>query len=118
MTLAHAAGDAVEPLFALRDDELVIVRATADDPQRLADALDGARRRLVEDGIVLAIGVSAVHPGLEHVPAAYAEACVARERVDRDSGGLLALSSLSPLDYLFARGADPTAWNLVARRLG
>lgn len=113
VALAHAPGDAVEPLFAIRGDELVIIRATPDDPRRLADALDGVRRRLEQDGVVLAVGISAIHEGIGRAAAAYAEACLACESVS-ETGGLLAIALLDPLDYLFVRGADDTAWSLVA----
>ncbi|WP_138974298.1 PucR family transcriptional regulator [Patulibacter medicamentivorans] len=112
VALAHAPGDAVEPLFAVRGDEVVVVRATPDPPQRLVDALTTAHEALTKDGIVLAVGVSTVHAGRAGVPAAYDEACLARERAPT-TGGLLAIPALRPLEYLFLRGADATAWSLV-----
>ncbi|MCW3038913.1 MAG: putativetranscriptional regulator [Solirubrobacterales bacterium] len=113
VALAHATGDAIEPLFTLRADEIVIVRTAADDPARLVEALAEAQRRLARDGVTLAIGVSAIHDGPAGVPAAHAEASVAREHKS-GAGGLMAIPVLTPLDYLFMRGADQTAWNLVA----
>lgn len=113
VALAHATCDALEPLFAVRGDEIVIVRATPDDPQRTAEALESAQQRLAQDGIVLAVGVSAVHDTLARVPSAYDEACMAREHVQASGGGLLAVAVLGALDYLFVRGGDDTAWSLV-----
>lgn len=112
VALAHAAGDALEPLFAVRGEEVVIVRATRSDPAPLIAALGHAQRRLAQDGVVLAVGVSAVHDDLSRTPSAYAEACLALEAV-ADRGGLLAIAGLDPLDYLFVRGGDDTAWSLV-----
>jgi hypothetical protein len=112
VTLARAPGDAVEPLFAVCGEEIVMVRATAEDPARLVELLTAARKRLAAEGIHLAVGVSAVHDGLAQIPAAYDEACMARGQAT-GAGGLLALAVLGPLDYLFLRGGDDTAWALV-----
>jgi sugar diacid utilization regulator len=111
--LARAAGDVVEPLAALRGDEVVIVRPTAEDEaEQLAQALQDVCDRLTQEGLRLAIGISTVHEGCGDVPAAYQEACVALERVS-ESGGVLGLSGLAPLDYLILRAGDRTAWRLV-----
>jgi hypothetical protein len=111
--LARAAGDVVEPLAALRGDEVVIVRPTADDEaQRLAEALQDVWDRLAQEGMPMAIGISTVHVGCAEIPAAYQEACVALERMG-ESGGVLGLSGLAPLDYLILRAGDRTAWRLV-----
>jgi hypothetical protein len=113
VALAHAMEDAVEPLHALRGDEMVVVRHTPEEPQRLADALECTHRRLAADGISLAIGASAVRHGQDAIPVGYEQACVARESVAERGGGALTIAVLDPLDYLFVRGADDTAWELV-----
>jgi phosphoglycolate phosphatase-like HAD superfamily hydrolase len=111
--LARAAQDVVEPLGAVRGTEIVIVRPTADDEAKLlAESLQNVYQRLTDEGLQLAIGISTVHEGLGEVPAAYQEACVALERVS-ESGGVLGLSGLAPLDYLVLRAGDRTAWRLV-----
>jgi len=111
--LARAASDVVEPLAAVRGDEIVIVRPTPeDDAQRLAESLDAVWSRLAQEGTLLGIGVSTAYKGCGDVPAAYNEACAALEWV-RPAGGVLALSGLSPLDYLVLRAGDRTAWRLV-----
>ena len=111
-TLARAAGDPEEAVFAVRDHEVVVIRAMRDDARRYVDAVDAARRRLRQEGIGLAVGISAVHYGLAMVPRAYQEAWTAREQVDRD-GGLIALATMSPFEYLLLRAGDATAWQLV-----
>ena len=116
VALAHAVGDAVEPLFGMRGDETVIIRATPDEPKRIAEALEKALRVLEKDGIALAVGVSAIQAGLRQAPPAYAEACLARERLPAE-GGLLVLAVLGPLDYLLVRGGDDTAWSLVSAQV-
>jgi hypothetical protein len=111
--LGRAAGDVIEPLTVARGEEIVIVRPTDEDgASPLAAALESVGERLVEEGMVLAVGVSTVHVGLAEVPAAYQEACIALEQVG-ESGGVLGLSGLSPLDYLILRAGDRTAWRLV-----
>ena len=111
--LARATGSMIEPLAVVRDDEVVVVLpAPASDTHGIAASLEALQRRLVDRGIPLAIGASTVHEGLDDVPAAYADACLALEQV-RGSGGVLALSALSVLDYLILRAGDRTAWRLV-----
>jgi hypothetical protein len=111
--LARATGCVIEPLAVVRDDEvIVILPAPESDTRGIAATLEALQRRLVDRGIPLAIGASTVHQGLDDVPAAYADACLALEQV-RGSGGVLALSGLSVLDYLILRAGDRTAWRLV-----
>jgi hypothetical protein len=111
--LARATGSVTEPLAVVRDDEVVVVLpAPASDTEGIAASLEALHRRLLDRGIPLAIGASTVHEGLDDVPAAYADACLALEQV-RESGGVLALSGLGVLDYLILRAGDRTAWRLV-----
>lgn len=108
--LSHAPGDAVEPLFAVRENEVVLVRATP-DAAAFVEVLDAARKRLAAESIDLVIGISALHSGPAEIPGAYEEALLAQGRAGRR--GLLALATVTPLDYLFLRGGDDTAWALV-----
>jgi sugar diacid utilization regulator len=114
--LARAGGDADEPLYAIREQEVVVVRPMRDDAEGYVEALDAARRRLRQDAIRLAVGVSAQHVGVPKVPRAYQEAWLARERVEGD-GGLVALATMTPFDYLLLRAGDSTAWHLVPVRI-
>jgi sugar diacid utilization regulator len=111
-TLARSAAEAIEPAYAVLGEEIVIVRAQSDEPRAYVDALEQARIRLHRDGIRLAVGVSAVHHGLAAVPRAYQDAWIAREQLGPD-GGLVALATMTPLDYLLLRAGDGTAWRLV-----
>jgi hypothetical protein len=111
--LARATWNVIEPLAVVRDDEVVVVLPTrAQDIEGIAARLENAHRSLLERGIALAIGASTIHEGLDEIPAAYADACLALEQV-RESGGVLALSGLDVLDYLILRAGDRTAWRLV-----
>ena len=113
LAVARAAGDVVEPLTALRSDEIVVVRPVpGGDASGIGPDLEAAHARLLERGLHFAIGASTVHPGLAGVPAAYREACLAQEQV-RETGGVLSLSGLSVADYLILRAGDHTAWRLV-----
>jgi hypothetical protein len=113
VALARASADPVEPLAALREDEVVVIRPMPDaDVGRLADALREASQRLAERRVPLTIGVSTVHAGLAGVPAAYDEACLARGQAPA-AGGVLALSELGVADYLVLRAGDRTAWRLL-----
>ena len=86
-------GAAVQPLTVVRQDEIVVVGpATGVDVTDLAATLTAIQTRLAEQGITLAIGMSTIQP-LEDLPAAYAEACQAVERLD-EAGGVLALPTL------------------------
>jgi sugar diacid utilization regulator len=111
--LARAAASAIEPLAVVRDDEVVVILPTrTGETHDIAARLQDTQRRLLERGIALAIGASTVHEGLDDIPAAYADACLALEQV-RESGGVLALSGLGVLDYLILRAGDRRAWRLV-----
>jgi hypothetical protein len=111
--LARACGGAVSPLVVVRRDEIVIVApAGGRDLQAVIEALRSSQARLSESGIPLAIGMSTVQSGLDRVPAAYREACAARERVD-GRGGIVALPTLSAFDYLTLLGGE-TARRLIS----
>ena len=115
-TLAAAIRGAGEPLAVTRHGEIVLVRPCAPDEQpelraRLAEACE----RAASEGIVLAIGVSTVHRGLDAVGAAYREASQAARRVAVE-GGVLSLPELSAFDYLTVRH-DETARRLVPARI-
>jgi hypothetical protein len=113
LVLARAAADAVEPLAAVRGEEVVIVRAaTEDQAPSLVASLDAARARLEERGVPLAIAVSTVHGRLSDVPSAYSEACLAHDELGAESR-VLALCRLGVADYLILRAGDLTAWRLV-----
>jgi hypothetical protein len=115
-TLMRATGDSVEPLLAVRDQEIIMIRSLRGDAEAMVESLEQVRARLQADEILLGIGVSAVHVGLEQVPAAYEEAWLARERTD-PGGGMLALVNMNAFDYLLLRGGDQTAWGLVPPRI-
>ena len=111
--LAHAGDPVVEPLAVLRQEEIVIVRATREhETARLAEALNEVRVRLASDGLRLAIGLSGLREGLTDVRAAYDEACLAIEHA-KARGQVVAIATLSAFQYLLLRGADSTAWRLV-----
>ncbi len=114
VALARAGRDAVEPLFALCDDELVVVRPVGDgDLRPYIERLETARAALASEGTGLAVGVSARRTGLDGARAAHDEAVLAREKASASPSGVMALPLLGPLDYLFLRGGDETAWSLV-----
>jgi DNA-binding PucR family transcriptional regulator len=104
-------------LVVVRQTEIVavLVLGADADPCRMCDRVDALQERLRREGIVLAMGVSAVAAGVADLPRAYEEAHVALAAVGRD-GGVAALARLSPFDYL-ALQADDTARRLVNRRL-
>jgi sugar diacid utilization regulator len=102
--LARACGGSVAPLAVVRRDEIVVVApAEGRDLDAVAESMRRAYAKLSESGVLLAIGVSTVQQGLDRVPAAYREACAARERLD-ENGGVLALPALNVFDYLILIG--------------
>jgi sugar diacid utilization regulator len=111
--IARACGGAVAPLTVVRRDEIVVVAAAAGrDLESVGEALRASQAKLAEGGLALAIGVSTPQDGLDRVPAAYREACAAREQVDA-GGGVVALPMLSAFDYLALIGGD-TARHLIS----
>jgi DNA-binding PucR family transcriptional regulator len=110
--IARACGGPVAPLTVVRRDEIVVVAPAAGRPlQAVSEALSSSQSKLANGGLQLTIGVSTVHNGLGRIPAAYREACAARDRLD--GGGVLALPTLSAFDYLTLVGGD-TARNLIS----
>jgi hypothetical protein len=105
VALARAVGSALQPLTVTRHDELVLIARVEGDPSALVDALGQAQERLAAAGTTLAIGVSAVQTGVDRVPAAYAEAQAAVERV-RATGGIVALPAMSTFDCLTMFGRE------------
>jgi PucR C-terminal helix-turn-helix domain/GGDEF-like domain len=111
-SLARARGAAVQPLTVVRQDQIVVVApAEGVDAAQLAAALAAIQARLAEHGITLAIGMGTIQP-LEDLPAAYAEACAAVERL-RGAGGVLALPTLRAFESLTMFGHE-TARRLVS----
>jgi hypothetical protein len=113
MAFSRLAGTTAAPLSVQRGDELVLIAPVAGDGGLgLATALRACHERMLDRGVVPAIGMSTVMTGLERVPAAYREACEARRRVE-DRGGVLALCELEAFDYLTMIG-DETAQRLIS----
>jgi hypothetical protein len=111
-SLARARGAAMQPLTVVRQDEIVVVApAKGTDATELARSLAAIQGRLAEQGITLAIGMSTIQP-LEDLPAAYAEACVAVERLQA-TGGIVALPTLRAFESLTLFGHE-TAGRLVS----
>jgi PucR C-terminal helix-turn-helix domain/GGDEF-like domain len=114
--LSRAVAQSVGGIVVVRQDEVVAVvpvdvlgEATAlSRLTRLTESLAGR-------GIPVAFGFSTVRAGLGEVPGAYHEAQLALARLGHRAG-LLALSSLSTLDYLVTR-PDETARQLVRPEL-
>jgi sugar diacid utilization regulator len=110
--LVRAMGPKVQPLTGVRGKELVIVApAEYGDPSELATALTAVQRRLADQGLPLAIGVSTIQERLEGLPEAYREALAALERV-RPDGGTVVLPALRAFDYL-TRFSHETVRRLV-----
>jgi hypothetical protein len=99
-------------LAVVRQDEIVGVlpvpaRGPAGAAAEIQRVVADAQRRRVP----LAVGISTVRTGPAEVPAAYAEARVARDGLG-DRAGVIALPLLSSFDYLLLR-ADETARRMV-----
>lgn len=112
--LTRAATSRVaEPLSVVRDDEIVVIRATPHrELESLAHALDDARHDLSGDDMPLVVATSTIHDGLASVPAAYDEACLALESL-RGVPGFLSLANVDALDYLMLRAGHTAAWRLI-----
>jgi sugar diacid utilization regulator len=104
-------------LVVVRQTEIVavLVLGADADPGRMCDRVDALQERLRREGVVLAMGVSAIAKGVGDLPRAYQEAHVALAGVAQD-GGVAALARMSPFEYLALR-ADDTARRLVNPQL-
>jgi hypothetical protein len=110
--LVRAIGPTLHPLSAVRGEEIVIVTPTErGEPSELAGALGAVQRRLADQGVPLAVGVSTIQECLEGLPEAYREALSALERV-REKGGVVALPALRAFEYL-TRFSHETVRRLV-----
>jgi hypothetical protein len=94
--ISRAVGAPQHPLTAVRNDEVIVVTPVDDGLEHLLERMPLTQQTLAAEGIALAIGVSTVHPGLERLGEAHAEALMALDRV-RDTGGVVAL-----LEYVAA----------------
>ena len=91
---------AAQGFTVARQDEVVAIAPVP--PAGWAAAVENLRRVLPDlerEGSGLALGISTVHTGLTEVPAAYAEACTARDGLG-GAPGVVALPLYSSLDYL------------------
>ncbi|MTD45974.1 hypothetical protein GKE82_17190 [Conexibacter sp. W3-3-2] len=114
--LARAGKPVMLPLAGLVDDEIVIVRpVVAEELDDVVAALERAWRRLADGPVRLALGVSARHALPDGARDAIADARRARARVPT-GGGVLALPTLAPLDWMALRAGD-TTWTLVPEPL-
>jgi PucR C-terminal helix-turn-helix domain/GGDEF-like domain len=111
--LAAPGSPEIKAVVVARRGEIVAIWALGRraDIGAACDHLDHAYEHLRQEGIELAIGVSALAHGVEDLPRAHQEAREAVERV-RETGGVAALPRLSPFDYLITRN-DETARRLL-----
>jgi sugar diacid utilization regulator len=122
--IARACGGAVSPLTVVRRDEIVVVAPGGGrDLEAVSEALRSSQSKLADSGLPLAIGVSTVQTRLDRAPAAYREACAARDRLDA-RGGVVALPTLSAFAYLTLIGGETarrliseTVWDFVQQDL-
>lgn len=109
-------GPAQDGLAVIRQEQLVgIMPMARDDATTVVPGMRRVHGQVARYGIELAVGVSTVHTGWSGVPAAYAEAGIARDSLGEEAG-VVALPMLSTVDYLVLR-EDPTARRLVRPRL-
>ena len=109
-------GPSQEGVAVIRQEQLVgILPVATDDVRELVPGLRRVHRRLADQGVDLVVGVSTVHPGWSGVPAAYAEAGIARDSLAEEAG-VVALAMLSTVDYLVLR-EDPTVRRLIRPEL-
>ncbi|MFD7075592.1 PucR family transcriptional regulator [Nocardioides sp. NPDC059952] len=109
-------GPAQEGVAVIQQEQMIgILPMATDDVQALVPDLRRVHRQLARQGIDLAVGVSTVHPGWASVPAAYAEAGIARDSLAEEPG-VVALPMLSTVDYLVLR-EDPTVRRLIRPEL-
>ena len=110
--LSRAVAQSLGGVVVVRQDEVVlVVPVDVLGESTVLSRLAGITEALAGRGIPVALGLSTVRVGLVEVPSAYREAQLALARLG-DRAGLLALSSLSTLDYLVSR-PDETARHVV-----
>ncbi|QFG21402.1 CdaR family transcriptional regulator [Actinomadura sp. WMMB 499] len=103
-------------LAVVRQSEIVAVPALGPgDVGELCDRLQSVQRSLLEEDIVLAMGISTVVEGTGEIPRAFQEARAVLEFLPED-GGVAALPRISPFEYMALR-ADDTARHLVDPRV-
>jgi hypothetical protein len=112
--IARAAGLKAPALVVVRRDEIVAVASGA-DARGLAERVAVAHARLEAEGVPFAVAVSTVASGTGELPRVYAEARAAVGRLP-ESGGVVALPSLSAFEYLTSR-TDDTVRRLVDPRV-
>jgi PucR C-terminal helix-turn-helix domain/GGDEF-like domain len=116
LTLRDAASGLGPGLAVVRQDEIVgIAPLPRGGPAAAVTQVRRACADLAGHGIRLAAGVSTAHTGLPEIPAAYAEARIARDGLG-GAPGVLALPMLSSFDYLVLR-EDETARRLIRPRV-
>jgi hypothetical protein len=99
-------------LTVARQNEIVgVLPVPARGPAAVIAEIEQVAADAQRRGVPLAVGVSTVRTGPAEVPAAYAEARVARDGLG-ERAGVVALPLLSSFDYLLLR-ADETARRLV-----
>jgi hypothetical protein len=112
--IARAAGLKTPALVVVRRDEIVAVASGA-DARGLSKRVAAAHERLSAEGIPFAVAVSTVANGPGELPRVYAEARHAVAALP-ESGGVVALPSLSAFEYLTSR-TDDTVRQLVDPRV-
>jgi hypothetical protein len=114
--LSRAVAQSLGGVAVVRQDEVVaVVPVDVLGESTVLSRLAGLTEALAGRGVPVALGLSTVRSGLADVPLAYREAELALGRLG-GRAGLLALSSLSTLDYLVTR-PDETARQLVRPEL-
>jgi hypothetical protein len=103
-------------LAVVRQEEIIaVLPVPARGPATTIASLRRAVADLERQRVALATGISTVHIGVDKMPEAYAEACVARDGL-ADRPGVVALPALSTFDYLTLRD-DETARRLIRPEL-
>lgn len=103
-------------VFAVRQSELVaLLPVRAKDERSLSQRLSRTVQELSGRGILLRVGMSAVHIDLEDVPDGHAEARLALGTI-HGQHGVVGLAELSTLDYLVRR-PDDTVRRLIRPRV-
>ncbi len=115
--LARAAGRQAQPLVVIRREEIVALAALSShaDARALSARVAAAHERLSAEGIPFAVAVSTVANGPGELPRVYAEASQGVARI-AETGGVVALPSLSAFEYLTSR-TDDTVGRLVDPRV-